>query len=103
VEQVAFGDVVVNFATQRCTRAGQVVELTLKELGMLKLLAEHPGEPISRERFLEIVWGYNAYPTTRTVDNQILSLRAKLEPEPAKPRFLLTVHGLGYRLEMTNP
>jgi DNA-binding response OmpR family regulator len=103
VERIVFGDVVVDFAAQRCTRAGEAVELTLKEFGMLKLLAESRGQPISRERFLEIVWGYNAYPTTRTVDNQILSLRGKLEPEPAKPRFILTVHGLGYRLEMTPP
>jgi DNA-binding response OmpR family regulator len=103
VERIVFGDVVVDFTKQQCTRAGEAVELTLKEFGMLKLLAESRGQPISRERFLEIVWGYNAYPTTRTVDNQILSLRGKLEPEPAKPRFILTVHGLGYRLEMTPP
>jgi DNA-binding response OmpR family regulator len=56
---------------------------------------------VTRDEFLEIVWGYNAYPTTRTVDNQILSLRNKLEPEPAHPRYLVTVHGVGYRLEMT--
>lgn len=103
VERIAFGDVEVDFAAQRCTRGGKPLDLTLKEFGMLKLLAEHAGQPVSRERFLESVWGYNAYPTTRTVDNQILSLRAKLEPEPARPRFILTVHGLGYRLEMTNP
>ena len=70
---------------------------------MLKLLAEHRGEPVTREHFLEVVWGYNAYPTTRTVDNQILSLRAKLEADPAHPRHLRTVHGIGYRLEMTEP
>jgi len=69
----------------------------------LKLLAEHAGEPVTREQFLESVWGYHAYPTTRTVDNQILSLRTKLEPDPAEPRHLLTVHGVGYRLEMTKP
>jgi DNA-binding response OmpR family regulator len=68
---------------------------------VLKLLAERGGAPVTRDDFLELVWGYNAYPTTRTVDNQILSLRNKLEPEPATPRYLLTVHGVGYRLEMT--
>jgi DNA-binding response OmpR family regulator len=56
---------------------------------------------VTRERFLEVVWGYNAFPTTRTVDNQILALRQKLEPDPAQPRHLMTVHGVGYRLEMT--
>ncbi len=103
VERLAFGDVEVDFARQLCTRAGKRVALTAREFGVLELLAEHAGEPVSRERFLEIVWGYNAYPTTRTVDNQILSLRAKLEPEPGAPRFILTVHGVGYRLEMTTP
>jgi DNA-binding response OmpR family regulator len=103
VERVVFGDVEIDFARQLCTRAGRRVALTAKEFGLLKLLAEHVGEPVSRERFLEIVWGYNAYPTTRTVDNQILSLRAKLEPQPDAPRYLITVHGVGYRLEMTNP
>jgi DNA-binding response OmpR family regulator len=100
---IAFGDVTIDFQRQTCTRDGSRIELTAKEFGMLKLLAEHPGEPVSRERFLEVVWAYNAYPTTRTVDNQILSLRAKLEREPASPRHLLTVHGVGYRLEMTTP
>jgi len=100
---IQFGDVEVDFATQVCTRAGKRVALTAKEFGTLKLLADHRGEPVSRERFLEIVWGYNAYPTTRTVDNQILSLRTKLEPEPSVPQFITTVHGVGYRLEITRP
>jgi DNA-binding response OmpR family regulator len=101
VEHLAFGDVQIDFPMQRCTRAGMPVELTVKEFGILKLLAENSGQPVSRERFLEVVWGYNAYPTTRTVDNQILSLRTKLEPEPAKPQHIVTVHGVGYRLQMT--
>ena len=73
--------------------------MSTREFNILKLLAERDKEPVSREEFLELVWGYNAYPTTQTVDNQILSLRDKLEPEPSAPRFLLTVHGVGYRLE----
>jgi len=100
---IRFGEVEIDFVKQICTRKGSRVGLTAKELGMLKLLGEHPGEPVSRERFLEVVWAYNAYPTTRTVDNQILSLRTKLEIDPGNPRHLLTVHGIGYRLEMTNP
>jgi DNA-binding response OmpR family regulator len=101
VEQMQFGDVTVDFGKQTCSRGGQPVNLSPKEFGILKLLAEHAGEPVTRERFLEVVWGYNAFPTTRTVDNQILALRQKLEPDPAHPRHLLTVHGVGYRLEMT--
>ena len=103
VERIAFGDVQVDFEQQRCTRAGKPVSLSAREFSVLKLLAERAGEPVTREQFLEIVWGYHAYPTTRTVDNQILNLRTKLEPKPSEPRFLLTVHGVGYRLEMTNP
>ena len=93
----------IDFPAQRCLRNGKPVTLSAKEFAMLKLLAEHAGEPVTREQFLESVWGYHAYPTTRTVDNQMLSLRTKLEPDPAEPRHLLTVHGVGYRLEMTKP
>jgi len=103
VERLVFGDVEIDFTRQTCARGGRPVELTAKEFGVLKLLAEHAGEPVSRERFLEVVWAYNAYPTTRTVDNHLLSLRSKLERTPASPSHLLTVHGVGYRLEMTNP
>lgn len=67
---------------------------------MLRLLTESPGEPLTRERFLDVVWGYGAFPTTRTVDNHIASLRRKLELDPENPRWFKTVHGVGYRLEM---
>ena len=99
--RIQLGEVDIDFTTQRCTRNGERLALTAKEFSVLKLLAERRGAPVTREEFLETVWGYNAYPTTRTVDNQILSLRNKLEPDPAQPRFLQTVHGVGYRLEMT--
>jgi DNA-binding response OmpR family regulator len=101
LEQICLGDVEVNFTTQFCARRGERVALTAKEFSVLKLLAERRGAPVTREEFLEIVWGYNAYPTTRTVDNQILSLRNKLEPDPSNPQYIQTVHGVGYRLEMT--
>ncbi len=70
---------------------------------MLRLLAEAEGEPVSRERFLDVVWGYTAFPTTRTVDNHVASLRSKIEPEPDQPRWIHTVHGVGYRLELPSP
>jgi DNA-binding response OmpR family regulator len=66
---------------------------------MLRLMMETPGEPVSRERFLDAVWGYTAFPTTRTVDTHIASLRAALEPNPESPRWIQTVHGIGYRLD----
>ncbi|RYD73354.1 MAG: response regulator transcription factor [Verrucomicrobiaceae bacterium] len=103
VEEITFGEVTISFTRQLCMRRGERVPLSAKEFGVLKLLAEHAGEPVTREQFLENVWGYNAYPTTRTVDNQILSLRTKLESDPANPCHLMTVHGVGYRLEMTEP
>lgn len=86
--------------TSAATRAGKVIHLTAKEFAMLRLLAEAAGEPVSRERFLDVVWDYAAFPTTRTVDNHIASLRSKLEKNPDAPRWLKTVHGVGYRLEI---
>jgi DNA-binding response OmpR family regulator len=65
---------------------------------MLRLMASRPGETITRETFLDEVWEYNAWPTTRTVDNFILTLRAKVEPDAEEPRFIETVRGAGYRL-----
>ena len=67
---------------------------------MLRLMAGAPGEPVPRERFLDVVWGYTAFPTTRTVDNHIASLRSKLERDPEEPRWIKTVHGIGYKLEL---
>lgn len=80
-------------------RQGQPLHLTAKEYAVLRLLAEVQGRPVTRQRFLDLVWGASTFPTTRTVDNHIASLRAKLEPEPDAPRWILTVHGVGYRLE----
>ena len=74
------------------------VELKEKESQILRLLAEFAGEPVSRHTILDRIWGFEAYPTTRTVDNFILSLRKALERDPAQPEHILTVHGVGYRL-----
>jgi DNA-binding response OmpR family regulator len=90
----------VDLARQTATRGRKQIHLTAKEFAMLRLLAEAAGEPVSREKFLDAVWGYTSFPTTRTVDNHIASLRAKLEKNPDAPRWLKTVHGVGYRLEL---
>jgi len=95
---LALGEFEVDFQAQTATLSGQPVRLTAKEMAMLQLMAEVNGAPVSRERFLDAVWGYGAFPTTRTVDNHIASLRAKIEPSPEAPRWILTVHGVGYRL-----
>lgn len=76
---------------------GLAQELTEKEAMILKVLAEHPGEIVSREDLLERVWGYDVFPSTRTVDNFILRLRKRFERDPANPRHFLTVWGVGYR------
>lgn len=97
-ETLHIGDVRVDFTTQSATRDGQPLALGTKELLMLRLLAREAGRVVTREQFLDAVWGVNTYPTPRTVDNFISALRAKIEPDPKHPRHLLTAHGQGYQL-----
>lgn len=97
--RLKLGDVEIDLARQTAGRGRRPIHLTAKEFAMLRLMAEAEGEPVSREKFLDVVWGYTAFPTTRTVDNHIASLRAKLEKNPDAPRWLKTVHGVGYKLE----
>ena len=97
---LSLGDAQIDLLKQTALRGRKPVHLTAKEFAMLRLMAEAQGEPVTRERFLDIVWGYTAFPTTRTVDNHIASLRAKLEPDPDHPRWIKTVHGVGYRLDL---
>jgi DNA-binding response OmpR family regulator len=99
VRDLTIGDVQIDFVRQSANRKRRQVHLTAKEFAMLRLLAEAQGEPVSRERFLDVVWGYAAFPTTRTVDMHIASLRRKLEKNPDDARWIKTVHGVGYRLE----
>lgn len=94
---VAFGDVQVDFACMRATRSGKPVMLTAHEFKLLRFFLDNPERVLSRDELLNEVWGYNAYPSTRTVDNQILKLRQKLEGNPANPVHFCTVHGAGYR------
>jgi len=100
---VTLGEVVIDFIQQKAVRAGYPLGFTVKEFAMLRLFCECPGEIITRDRFLDIVWGYTAYPTTRTVDIHILNLRRKIEENPDQPRWITTAYGIGYRLEPPNP
>jgi DNA-binding response OmpR family regulator len=100
VTSLKLGDITIDLAKQTARRGRATIYLTAREFAMLRLLAEAGGEPVTRDRFLDVVWGYAAFPTTRTVDNHIASLRAKLEPDPENPRWILTVHGVGYKLEI---
>jgi DNA-binding response OmpR family regulator len=98
VEALVQGDVQVDLVKLRASRGRESLRLTAKEFAVLRLLAEAGGKPVTRQRFLDVVWGYAAFPTTRTVDNHIASLRAKLEAEAHTMPWIDTVHGIGYRL-----
>ncbi len=99
VRELVLGEVRIDLVLQRVWRRNSELHLTAKEFATLRLLAEAEGEPVTREQFLDVAWGYGSFPTTRTVDNHIASLRAKIEPTPDQPRWIKTVHGVGYRLE----
>jgi two-component system alkaline phosphatase synthesis response regulator PhoP len=96
-DRYSFGDVEVNLRSYQVVRHGKPVEFSGKEFELLKYFLCHPGETLSRDRLLDEVWGYDKFPTTRTVDAHIVHLRQKLEPVPDEPRFFLTVHGVGYK------
>jgi DNA-binding response OmpR family regulator len=94
---LTFGEARVDFTSMEATRAGKPVEMTAQEFKLLKFFAASPGMVHSRDSLLNEVWGYQNYPSSRTVDNHVLRLRQKLEPDPANPRFFLTIHGAGYK------
>jgi two-component system alkaline phosphatase synthesis response regulator PhoP len=96
-EEFAFGEVRLQLRGRQAFRAGREVRLTRKEFDLLRYLVEHRGEVLTRDRLLEEVWGYERFPTTRTVDAHVLRLRQKFEPDPEHPVYILTVHGQGYR------
>ena len=92
-----FGEVTVNFSSMEVSRKGQTVTLTALEFKILKHFLLNPRRVLSREELLKEVWGYKCYPSTRTVDNHVLKLRQKLEPESEKPVHFRTIHGSGYK------
>jgi DNA-binding response OmpR family regulator len=96
-EQHSFADVEVDLRRCRVLRSGKALDISSKEFDLLKYFICHSGETLSRDRLLEDVWGYENYPTTRTVDTHLVRLRQKLEPDPDQPQYFLTVHGTGYR------
>jgi two-component system alkaline phosphatase synthesis response regulator PhoP len=96
-ERYAFGDIEVNLRSCQVSRKGRALDFSSKEFELLKYFLSHPGEALTRDRLLEDVWGYERFPTTRTVDAHIVRLRQKLEQRPDDPRYFLTVHGVGYK------
>ncbi|HLY59159.1 MAG TPA: response regulator transcription factor [Terriglobia bacterium] len=97
LDQYAFDTVSIDFSKMELKRSGKLVEMTPQEFKILKYFAQNPERVISRDQLLNEVWGYDCYPTTRTVDNHILKLRQKLEADPEQPTHFRTVHGVGYK------
>ena len=96
-EVYGFGDVVVDFKRAELKKRGVAVEVTARELKLLEYFIAHRGEVIPRERLLEQVWDYDSTPLTRTVDMHVAKLRKKIEDDAADPRFIVTVHRMGYK------
>jgi two-component system alkaline phosphatase synthesis response regulator PhoP len=92
-----FGDLRVDFRRAEVTKQGDALNLSAREFQLLRYFIEHRGATLTREELLNEVWGYNAMPSTRTVDVHVAWLRQKVEPNPRHPQFILTVHGLGYK------
>ncbi len=98
---LSFGDIEIDLVGQVVRRAGAKVELPSRAFAILKVFARRPGEVVSRDVLLDEAWGYEDYPNTRTVDNHLVKLRRALEDEPERPHWLVTVHGAGYKLDVT--
>ena len=92
-----FGQVEIDFRRYAAHRRGKPIEMTRKEFALLRFLASRAETVLTRDELLNKVWGFEAYPLTRTVDNHIASLRAKLEADPSRPAHIQTVYGVGYR------
>jgi two-component system, OmpR family, alkaline phosphatase synthesis response regulator PhoP len=97
VEGYQFGDVRIDFRRAEVVRNGAPLELSAREFQLLKYFIEHRGATLTREELLNEVWGYNAMPSTRTVDVHVAWLRQKIEPNPRHPQYVLTIHGMGYK------
>ncbi len=97
---VVFGEIEIDLVGQVVRRAGKRVDLPSRAFSILKVFARRPGEVVSRDVLLDEAWGYEDYPNTRTVDNHLVKLRRALEDEPERPRWLVTIHGAGYKLDV---
>jgi two-component system alkaline phosphatase synthesis response regulator PhoP len=93
----SFSDIEIDFAQFKVRRKGKELDLTSLEMEILKYFIAHRGEVVARDDFLDKIWGYESYPTTRTIDNHILKLRKKIEADPSHPQYILSVYGGGYR------
>lgn len=97
IEDYSFDNIKINFKNLKAFKGEKEIPLSVREFDILKYLVTHEGEAVHRHDLLNAVWGYQAMPTTRTVDNFILDLRKKIEPDPSQPKYILSVRGIGYR------
>ncbi len=97
IDEYSFGKVNVDFKKQEATKNHKPLQLSTKEFEILKYFVQHESEVITRHMLLDEVWGFEEFPTTRTVDNYVLSLRKKIEEDPSHPKHLLTIHTAGYK------
>lgn len=97
-EKMVLGSVEIDFKTYNANRAGTNLQMTPKEFEILRFLWQHRNQTVSRDQLLTNVWGYDETLSTRTIDNFILKLRQKIEEDPARPKFIITIHGVGYKL-----
>ena len=97
-DSLRIGDISLDFKKYEAFKGELELSLSPKEYSILRYLATRVGDVVTRDELLDEVWGYEQFPTTRTVDNHIAQLRTKIEKDPSDPRFLITVHGVGYRL-----
>jgi DNA-binding response OmpR family regulator len=102
LEEFEFGEMKLDFKKLEAKKGNQVINLSAKEFQILKYFAEREGEVISRDMLLDDVWGYENFPSTRTVDNYILSIRKAIEQDPSNPQHLLTIHTVGYKFNKGN-
>ncbi len=97
LDKLRFGNVEIDFLRYEARRKGKTVEMTRKEFEVLRFLASRTGQVVTRDELLNEVWGFDSYPVSRTVDNHVAGLRAKLEADPGRPEYIRTVHGVGYK------
>jgi two-component system response regulator VicR len=96
-DDLRFGAAEIDFRSYEARLGGKPVEMTRKEFAVLRFLASRAGQVVTRDDLLNEVWGYESYPSSRTVDNHVAGLRAKLERDAAQPEHIKTVHGVGYK------
>jgi two-component system, OmpR family, response regulator VicR len=97
VPRYSFDDIAIDFDKLVATRDGTPLDLTAREFEILQFLIKYRGQVVTRERILDKIWGHNSYSTPRTIDNHILRVRKKVEPDPSKPRYILSAYGGGYK------